>query len=297
MERDFITCARTALDGIEATLHEKVDVFDIIRESSYSPFHFQRRFRALTGYSVADYIRRRKLSRAAVDLCIYDRRVIDCAYDYGFGHEQSFIRAFVREFGVTPGAFRRDRIDIHIQRNLSRDYFDDAGGMLCSPFSGYTIRHGVSIVGIRRRFAHEENSRDSLCEKMKAEFLNVWLPKLHGIRSSVLYGIDEMIPEKPTEFSVTMGVVTDGIQVPAGMVSAKLPFHIAADLPVYISKSPELIKNADYEPAYIDLHNKYIPESVFSHRMKLDYTTADLDGVLSSAPVKFLIHIPVEEKK
>ena len=255
MERDFITHARTALDGIEKTLHEKAEVSDIIGESSYSSFHFQRRFRALTGHSVADYIRRRKLSRAAIDLCRFDRRVIDSAYDYGFGHEQSFIRAFVREFGVTPGAFRRDRINIHIQRDLSRDYFDDASGMLYSPFSRYKIHHGVRIVGIRRRFAHEENSRDSLCEKMKAEFLKVWLPKLNGIRSSVLYGIDEMIPEKPTEFSVTMGVVTDVVQVPAGMVAAQLPFHIAADIPVNILKHPDLIENADYEPAYVDLHH------------------------------------------
>ncbi|HNX60762.1 MAG TPA: helix-turn-helix transcriptional regulator, partial [Spirochaetota bacterium] len=152
MDRDIQHQMRAALEAVEKTLHENAGVPDIAAESSYSPFHFQRRFSAMTGISVASYIRRRKLTRAAIDLCCYDRRVIYCAFEYGFAHEQSFIRAFTREFGVSPGAFRREKVNIALQRDLSRDYIDARSGILISPFDAYSINHGIRIVGIRRRF-------------------------------------------------------------------------------------------------------------------------------------------------
>ena len=297
MDRDFEHQLRTALEAVEKTLHENEGVPGIIAESAYSPFHFQRRFRAMTGISVASYIRRRKLSRAAIDLCVYDRRVIDCALDYGFAHEQSFIRAFTREFGISPGAFRREKVNIVLQRDLSRDYVDTQSGILRSPFDAYSVNHGMSIVGIRRRFSHEENSRDSLCERMKEEFLKYWLPKIGGIRSAELYGIDEMIPGNPKEFHSTLGIMTDGTgSVPKGMTVAELPFHTAITLDVRIPKRPDLIENSDYENIYVNLHHRYLPESGFTLKHGLDYSSGDLGGILAAAPVRFSIHLPVEEK-
>lgn len=297
MDKDFVHQLRAALEAVEETLHENAGVSDIAAESACSPFHFQRRFREMTGISVASYVRRRKLTRAAIDLCRYDRRVIDCAFDYGFAHEQSFIRAFTREFGVSPGAFRRERVNIVLQRDLTRDYFDGEAGILRSPFNGYSVNHGIRIVGIRRRFSHEENSRESLCERMKEEFLKVWLPKIGGIRSAKLYGIDEMIPGNFGEFYSTMGVMTGGREpVPEGMTVAELPFHTAITLDVRIAKRPDLIENSDYEDIYVNLHKRYLPESGFALKHGLDYSSGDLGGIFSAAPVKFSIHLPVEEK-
>jgi AraC family transcriptional regulator len=37
-----------------------------------------------------------------------DKNILDIALDYGFDYEQSYIRAFKREFGITPGGLRKN---------------------------------------------------------------------------------------------------------------------------------------------------------------------------------------------
>jgi AraC family transcriptional regulator len=34
-------------------------------------------------------------------------KLLDIALEYGFEYEQSYLRSFKREFGVTPGKFRK----------------------------------------------------------------------------------------------------------------------------------------------------------------------------------------------
>lgn len=56
----------------------------------------------MTGYSVSEYIRNRKLYLAALDLKKSDRKVIDVAYDYGYDTPDSFTKAFTRFHGISP---------------------------------------------------------------------------------------------------------------------------------------------------------------------------------------------------
>jgi AraC-like DNA-binding protein len=68
-----------------------------------------RHFEPLGG--VSDYIRRRRLSNAALELSSLEgrrRKIADIAFRWGFASEQSFARAFKAHFGVPPGAVRAD---------------------------------------------------------------------------------------------------------------------------------------------------------------------------------------------
>jgi AraC-like DNA-binding protein len=68
-----------------------------------------RHFEPLGG--VSDYIRRRRLSNAALELSSPDgrrRKIADIAFRWGFANEQSFARAFKAHFGVSPGAARAE---------------------------------------------------------------------------------------------------------------------------------------------------------------------------------------------
>lgn len=98
---DDVTCY------IEDNICSKLTVEDIAAKAYVSQPHLQRLFRITFGMTIAEYVRYRKLQRAAELLYDTDRKVCDIAYDVGFEHESSFIRSFKREFGVTPHEARK----------------------------------------------------------------------------------------------------------------------------------------------------------------------------------------------
>jgi len=69
--------------------------------------HLRRLFRFAFRRSIAGYIRSRKLAASLDDLLKTDSNILDIALKYGFGYEQSYRNAFKREFGMTPGNFRK----------------------------------------------------------------------------------------------------------------------------------------------------------------------------------------------
>ena len=96
-----------AVDFIETRLTAELTLADIARAAGLSSFHFSRMFRALTGETVTSYLRRRRLTEAARRLIHYDDRLIELALTYGFESQAAFSRAFKRQFGVPPGAYRK----------------------------------------------------------------------------------------------------------------------------------------------------------------------------------------------
>ncbi|MEL6520875.1 MAG: helix-turn-helix domain-containing protein [Pseudomonadota bacterium] len=68
--------------------------------------HFQRQFAAVTGETVAGYIRARRMERAALLLRDTQQRVIDIALESGFQTHAALTRAFSSHFGTSPRQFR-----------------------------------------------------------------------------------------------------------------------------------------------------------------------------------------------
>ena len=55
-----------------------------------SPFHFMRMFEVVSGLSPGEYSRRRRLSRAAIDLAVGADKVIEVALRYGYESPEAF---------------------------------------------------------------------------------------------------------------------------------------------------------------------------------------------------------------
>ena len=91
-----------AIDYIETHLNEEIRIEDVAKEAYSSVFHFQRVFNILCGWTIADYIRNRRLANAAIDLLDEDNKVIDVAFKYGYDTPESFTRAFKHFHGVNP---------------------------------------------------------------------------------------------------------------------------------------------------------------------------------------------------
>jgi AraC family transcriptional regulator len=104
---DWITGIQRALDYTEEHLTEEIDYEEAARRACSSPFHFQRMFTLLCGFSLGDYIRMRRLSLAACALQRTDEKVIDIALRWGYDSPESFARAFSRFHGISPTEARR----------------------------------------------------------------------------------------------------------------------------------------------------------------------------------------------
>lgn len=153
---------------IETNLRNDFGIEAVAASAYWSPWHYQRRFREVTGYSVSDYVRKRRLARAVVDLAEGGRSVIDVAMDYSFSYEQSFIRAFRREFGLSPGSFRKTRPDVSL---TSRVHPAKEPAMNRRERVGYHLRHGRRLLGRMHRFNYEENEAGSIAIALKRSFL------------------------------------------------------------------------------------------------------------------------------
>ncbi len=82
------------------------DISQLVRYSGYSHRHLQRLFRYKTGMSVGDYIRRRRLTRAAILVRLTGYPLHDIAIGVGFDSQPSFNREFRKRFGCSPGIYR-----------------------------------------------------------------------------------------------------------------------------------------------------------------------------------------------
>ena len=104
---DMVRAVRQMQDYILANVRDKISVNDLARAAGYSVWHAQRMFRELTGQPPFEYIRRLRLSQAALELRDKPSRVLDVALDFMFDSHEGFTRSFSKEFGVTPAHYRR----------------------------------------------------------------------------------------------------------------------------------------------------------------------------------------------
>ncbi len=114
---EWIAGIQRAIDYIEDHLTEAIDYELVAKESFSSPYHFQRVFSILSGYTLGEYIRNRRLSLAGTELAAGKEKVIDIAAKYGYESPDSFARAFQKFHGITPSQARGSGVKL---KNFSR---------------------------------------------------------------------------------------------------------------------------------------------------------------------------------
>lgn len=95
-----------AVAYIEENITEELDINKIAEKACVSGFYFQKIFRVLCGFTLGEYIRNRRLTLAAQELCSNHAKVIDVALKYGYDSPDSFARAFAAFHGINPSAAR-----------------------------------------------------------------------------------------------------------------------------------------------------------------------------------------------
>lgn len=109
---EWIERLNRAISYIEEHLTDEIDYGQLGRIACCSAYHFQRMFSYMAGMPLAEYIRKRKMSLAAVDLQGGDAKIVDVAGNYGYHSPTAFNRAFQAIHGVAPSAVKNEGVPV-----------------------------------------------------------------------------------------------------------------------------------------------------------------------------------------
>lgn len=224
---DWLERMNSAMSYIEENLANEIDLEEVAKLAYCSAYHFPRVFSFMVGVSLAEYIRRRRLSLAAFDLQNTEARVIDIALKYGYDSPDSFARAFYNLHGVKPNmaknkgvplkAFPKISFQITIKGAVEMDYRIEELGFECAVVGvkkPVVTAEAFAVVPKLWEKANEEGLLQRLIdlawEKPKC--------KLEGILG--ICGKQASITDE--KFDYFMGVRYDG-PVPDGMEKMVIP--------------------------------------------------------------------------
>lgn len=96
---------------IEAHLYSQISTEELAQQCNLSVSSFKREFTKLYNDTPANYIKTKKIEKAANLLLVSDERITDIAFVCGFNDLATFSKNFLDKFGVTPSNYRLNQID------------------------------------------------------------------------------------------------------------------------------------------------------------------------------------------
>ena len=189
---DWITGIQNAINYIEDNITEELDYEAIAKASFSSPFHFQRVFSILCGYTLGEYIRNRRLSLAGTELVCSNKKVIDIAYKYGYETPESFTKAFQKFHGFTPSQARSCNVNLKSFSRLSIKISLEGGSIM-----NYRIQEkkAMLLTGYKRRFIGSPNDKQDqdhnfACETRLEQYILEGMCREHETIYQILTNFD-----------------------------------------------------------------------------------------------------------
>jgi AraC-like DNA-binding protein len=118
----WVDKVKEAIDYIEDNLFESISAESVGKAINYAPSSFSNIFSAITGYSVGEYIRFRRLSCAANELETGEHSVTEMAFECGYETVEAFSKAFKRLFGCPPSRLSKTDSGYHRFSPISIDF-------------------------------------------------------------------------------------------------------------------------------------------------------------------------------
>ncbi|MFP7300304.1 helix-turn-helix domain-containing protein [Neobacillus niacini] len=177
------------IDYIEEHIREEIEPEHLAKLAGYSPYHFYRVFQKHTGFTLMDYVVKRKLQYALHEL-VNGKKIIQIALDYGFDTHAGFTKAFKKCFGSPPSLYK-----IHCPKSLPQKldllsiHQKNTGGIVMQPMiverpsffvAGKTFSINMENVSYTRdapAIWDQEGLADGSIERMLYQYL---APKKHG---------------------------------------------------------------------------------------------------------------------
>jgi AraC family transcriptional regulator len=184
---DYIDRIGMALKYIEDHLKDEICLNDVAKAANSSLFWFHRIFSAVTGDSLGNYIRKRRLNRAAIELVESDRPIIDIAIDYNYSNHEAFTRAFRDHFAMTPSCYRKAGLQVIRRSPITEEFLRSErnnlkGGIMSTKNSSISGVRVIELPECKMTTSADTNLND----------FNVWWSALDKIRTDKFYPRDFM---------------------------------------------------------------------------------------------------------
>ena len=294
---EWLTAIRGAISYMEEHLHENISLQDIAEQVHISPYIFGKGFGVMTGYSVSEYIRNRRLYLAAQALRESDESILDLALEAAYETPESFSKAFSRFHGNTPSAVRNGAayrtflpLKIHVT-------IQGGSQMECK----ITKMFGMKLIGFQKEFE---------TETAYAEIPKYWGEVYEKYMSNVYAGntpanpyekavadysigeyavcIDDMGSER---FRYLIAGKYNGGEIPEGMVLYEFPMGEWAVFDC-VGPQPEALQSVNTR-----IFNEWLPgngEYELSGNATVEWY--DGSGDSDSADYRSAVWIPVKRK-
>lgn len=210
------------LSVIENHITETLTIAGLSNRFYISAVHLQRLFKFAFGIPLAGYIRSRKLAASVEKLLSTDYRIIDIANEYGFTHEQAYIRAFKKEYRTTPGELRRSGAVVKVLPPLQMFPKNKLpNGAVFGP--DIVVVPGFQVVG--RRFCVPFDQSVVLPPQLAKSFWEEDSFRIQNIAEpDVYYGITRIGDIKDGYSHYMPSVkVKDASHIPEGMAADRFP--------------------------------------------------------------------------
>jgi len=207
---DWLERMNSAMDYIEDNLMGNIKLEKAAKLALYSEYHFQRIFTLIANIPIMEYVRRRRMSLAAIDLQQNKTKVLDLALKYGYESHSAFTRAFNSIHGVSPMSARGKGVTL---KSYPRIYFQlSVKGDIAMDYK-IERKKAFSIFGKSKKFKHDAvytqipefwngSTLDGTAERILTE-AGKKLPSIYG---PDIYGSDDMLL-----FAANLGHDDDGM--------------------------------------------------------------------------------------
>lgn len=226
---EWLTCIKSSIDYIESHIKEDIKIEDIANSVYVSSFYLQTGFQIMTGYSIGEYIRNRKLYLASLDIK-NGQKIIDVALSYGYETPESFTKAFKRFHGFNPSMIKVNRVKIF--EPLTIDIQIKGGEVMDLKYKIADL-FPIKLIGFVREFEMETAYKkipmfwDEICEKYCYPHIYRGLPAENDYEQAIIdncigeYGV--CIECKGSTFKYLIAGRYTGGKVPEGMMLFEFP--------------------------------------------------------------------------
>lgn len=274
------------IEYIEEHLLEELHMPTIAKVVGTSESDIQKTFYALTGISIVEYVRRRRLSLAGFELQKGEKSVLEIALEYGFTSPDSFTRAFRQMHGITPSAVKK-------------------GGCLLKSYGKITFvltikgvnamnykilkKEEMHIIGFKKWFSTENNSQMTEIPKMWDAVTEEMKTKITALSNndSVVGLCADMYDGG---FDYWIGCMSDEV-CPDDLEEMTIP---ASDWAVFEIIGPMRPLPNAMQDIWMRIYSEWFPNSGYQHAMlpEIEYYSS---GDMMAADYRTEIWIPVKK--
>ena len=184
---EWVERLNQSMNYIEEHLTDEIDYEQLGQIACCSAYHYQRMFTYMAGITLAEYIRRRKMSLAAVDLQDGNERVIDIAEKYGYSSPTAFNRAFQSFHGIAPSSVKGEGVSV---KSFSPIVFRIAVKGATEMNYRIETKEAFRIIGVSAPLDKEiENNFKVVPEMWQEASVNGTIQKLAGIMDTQPMGL------------------------------------------------------------------------------------------------------------